>query len=66
MESFTKIFKTAVVINESLANIDKFTYLHGFYERAALQGIEAFTLTKKNYDNPWTLCQTKDMPPLTL
>ena len=54
-KSFKKTFKAAVHSNESITNIEKFTYLKTYLDKSALQAIKGFPLTSKNYTEAWNL-----------
>ena len=42
-------FEATVHNNESITNIEKFTYLKTYLDKSALQAIEGFPLTNENY-----------------
>ena len=50
-----KTFETAGHNNESITNIEKFTYLKTYLDKSALQATEGFPLTSKNYTEAWNL-----------
>ena len=52
-KSFKGTFEVAVHNNESITNIEKFTYLKTDLDKSALQAIEGLPLTSENYTGPW-------------
>ena len=54
-KSFKETLETAVHNNESITNMEKFTYLKTYLDKSALQEIEGFPLTSKNYTEAWNL-----------
>ena len=54
-KSFKGTFEVAVHNNESITNIEKFTYLKTDLDKSALQEIEGLPLTSENYTGPWNL-----------
>ena len=54
-KSFKGTFEGAVHNNESITNIEKFTYLKTDLDKSALQAIEGLLLTSENYTGPWNL-----------
>ena len=42
-------FEATVHNNESITNIEKFTYLKTYLDKSVLQAIEGFPLTNENY-----------------
>ena len=54
-KSFKETFEAAEHNNESITNIEKFTYLKTYLDKSALQAIEGFSLTNENYTEAWNL-----------
>ena len=54
-KSFKGTFEAAVHNNESITNIEKFTYLKTDLDKSAFQAIEGLPLTSENYTGPWNL-----------
>ena len=50
-ETFKETFETAIDHNRNLTKIEKFTYLRGYLEGAALQAIDGFPLTNDGYSS---------------
>ena len=48
-QQFYDKFESAIDKNESLSNVQKFTYLQGYLEERALKCIEGMTLSSENY-----------------
>ena len=57
--SFKETFEAAVHNNESITNIEKFTYLETYLDKSALQAMEGFPLTSKNYTEAWNLLNNR-------
>ena len=49
METFQETYQAAIGQNESLSEVEKFTYLRGYLQGTAFQAIEGFPLTSENY-----------------
>ena len=54
-KSFKETSEAAVHNNESITNIEKFTYLKIYLDKSALQAIEGFPLISENYTEAWNL-----------
>ena len=48
-KQFEESFETAVHKNERISDIEKFTYLIGYLEKAPLRAVENFPLTNDHY-----------------
>ena len=49
METFQETYEAAIGQNESLSELEKFTYLDRYLQGTAFQAIEGFPLTSENY-----------------
>ena len=54
-KSFKEKFKAAIHNNESITNIEKFTYLKAYLDKSVLQAVKWFSLTSENYTEVWNL-----------
>ena len=52
-KSFNETFEAAVHNNESITNIEKFTYWKTYLDKSASQVMEGFPLTTENYTKAW-------------
>ena len=52
-KQFEESFEAAVHKNERISNVDKFTYLLDYFEKAPLQAVENFPLTIDTYIQAW-------------
>ena len=57
--SFWDSFTSAIHSNDSLSNVDKFTYLHGLLDELAKSAIDGFALTSDNYLSTVELLQRR-------
>ena len=63
-KSFWDTYKSAVHDNESLSDIDKFTYLQSLVSRSAKDAIDGLPLTADNYSEAVTIFISKHMETL--
>ena len=59
METFQETYEAAIGQNESLSEVEKFTYLRGYLQGTAFQAIEGFPLTSENYKHAWELLKER-------
>ena len=52
-KQFEESFEAAVHKNERISNVEKFTYLLGYLEKAPLQAVLNFPLTNDTYIQAW-------------
>ena len=52
-KQFEESFEAAVHKNERISNVEKFTYLLGYLEKAPLQAVENSPLTNNTYIQAW-------------
>ena len=58
-KQFQESFEAAVHKNERISNVEKFTYLLGYLEKAPLQAVGNFPLTNDTYIQAWELLKEK-------
>ena len=58
-ETFKETFETAIDHNRNFTKIEKFIYLRGYLEGAALQAIDRFPLTNDDYSSVWNLLKER-------
>ena len=58
-KQFEESFEAAVHKNERISNVEKFTYLLGYLEKAPLQAVENFPLTNDTYIQAWELLKER-------
>ena len=58
-KKFQESFEAAVHKNERISNVEKFTYLLGYLEKAPLQAVGNFPLTNDTYIQAWELLKEK-------
>ena len=65
-KQFEESFEAAVHKNERISNVDKFTYLLGYFEKAPLQAVENLPLTNDTYIQTWELLKERHGNPQLL
>ena len=58
-KTFQETYEAALGENESLSEIEKFTYLRGYLQGKTNQAIEGFPLTSENYKRAWELLKER-------
>ena len=59
METFQETYEAAIGQNESLSEVEKFTYLRGYLQGTAFQAIEGFLLTSETYKHAGELLKER-------
>ena len=58
-KTFQEIYEAAIGQNESLSEVEKFTYLRGYLQGTVFQAIEGFSLTSGNDRHAWELLKER-------
>ena len=58
-KQFEESFEAAVHKNERISNVEKLTYLLGYFEKAPIQAVEDFPLTNDTYIQAWELLKER-------
>ena len=58
-KTFQETYEAAIGQNESLSEVEKFTYLRGYLQGTAFQAIKGFPLTSENYKHAWELLKER-------
>ena len=58
-KKFQESFEAAVHKNERISNVEKLTYLLGYFEKAPIQAVEDFPLTNDTYIQAWELLKER-------
>ena len=58
-KTFQETYEAAIGQNESLSEVEKFTYFRGYLHGTVFQAIEGSPLTSENYKHAWELLKER-------